>query len=104
MAQSSSNELVRQLFANDDDDTPRHGGSSAVQANSAQKRSATVSHQFVADLRLLIDKMMKCMAHFVRCIKPNTEQAPSKFIDDFVNGQLRYTGRLTLYLDTATHH
>ena len=31
-------------------------------------------------------------AHFVRCIKPNTNQAANSFVGDFVNRQLRYTG------------
>jgi myosin-3 len=32
--------------------------------------------------------------HFIRCIKPNTGQAPYKFEDPFVMLQLQYTGML----------
>jgi len=33
-----------------------------------------------------------CQAHFVRCIKPNYEQEPNNYVDEFVDRQLRYTG------------
>jgi myosin-3 len=32
--------------------------------------------------------------HFIRCIKPNEFKLASKFSDDFVTRQLRYTGML----------
>ena len=66
----------------------------AAGANQVSKRSPTVGAQFTVSLKILMDKMLSCQAHFVRCIKPNMNQAPNNFIDDFVNQQLRYTGML----------
>ena len=46
----------------------------------------------MSSLSVLMAKMQSCMAHFVRCIKPNLKQAPNNYEPDFVNRQLRYTG------------
>ena len=72
----------------------RGGGASSMSTNTAHRRAATVGAQFTKSLRVLTDKMMRCQAHFVRCIKPNTLQASRKYVPDFVNSQLRYTGML----------
>ncbi len=61
-------------------------------AATVNRRPKTVGAQFVSSLGILIAKMQACMAHFVRCIKPNMTQSPNNFDGDFVNRQLRYTG------------
>ena len=106
--QTSSNSVVSTVFLEDMNEDPapaksgggapgRRGGMPAGgmgTVNTARKRAATVGAQFSRSLKILLDKMMACMAHFVRCIKPNTQQAPKQFVPEFVNAQLRYTGML----------
>ena len=58
------------------------------------KKSPTASAQFTTSLSILMQKMLSCDAHFVRCIKPNMEQKKNNFVDKFVDDQLRYTGML----------
>lgn len=69
------------------DGAMRRGGT-----NTVNRRPKTVGAQFVSSLAVLMEKMQTCMAHFVRCIKPNTTQSANNFVPDFVNRQLRYTG------------
>eukprot|EP00055_Hartaetosiga_balthica_P005827 m.17655 g.17655 ORF g.17655 m.17655 type:complete len:983 (-) comp4818_c1_seq1:285-3233(-) len=85
----SSVSVVHNMFSDEEDEK-----SGAGTMNTARKRAKTVSYQFADSLRVLMSKMKKCMAHFVRCIKPNTNQAANLFVDEFVNRQLKYTGML----------
>eukprot|EP00041_Stephanoeca_diplocostata_P015315 m.292099 g.292099 ORF g.292099 m.292099 type:complete len:151 (-) comp19993_c0_seq7:12-464(-) len=62
--------------------------------STASRKSPTVGAQFTTSLKILMQNMMTCSAHFVRCIKPNLQQNPGNFIGDFVNKQLSYTGML----------
>ena len=59
-----------------------------------KKAATTVATVFVASLDLLMKKMMPCEPHFVRCIKPNKENAPKLWEDTYVAEQLKYTGML----------
>ncbi len=43
-------------------------------ASGASKRHPTAGAQFTTSLKILLEKMISCQAHFVRCIKPNTNQ------------------------------
>ena len=49
---------------------------------------------FAASLDLLMKKMMPCEPHFVRCIKPNKQNAPKMWEVTYVTEQLKYTGML----------
>ena len=62
--------------------------------NTSNKRAPTVGRQFTLSLKQLVDNMLQCRPHFVRCIKPNTGQSPYNYQDDFVMVQLNYTGML----------
>ena len=76
--------------------TERRGETLApgVSANTANRRTPTLTAQFKNSLEDLMSRMMTCYPHFIRCIKPNDEQQSDNFMDDFVRTQLRYTGVL----------
>lgn len=63
-------------------------------SNTSNRRAPSLSSQFKNSLGVLIDRMTKCHPHFIRCIKPNLDQRPEMFVDDFVRTQLSYTGVL----------
>eukprot|EP00039_Didymoeca_costata_P012454 m.179999 g.179999 ORF g.179999 m.179999 type:complete len:953 (+) comp15487_c1_seq1:243-3101(+) len=96
----STNGLVADIFNADISDTGAVLNSSRgpqimkMQQQSSKKKTATISAQFTTSLAVLMKKMFACQAHFVRCIKPNTNQAARNFVPEFVNDQLRYTGML----------
>eukprot|EP00049_Salpingoeca_infusionum_P007985 m.128854 g.128854 ORF g.128854 m.128854 type:complete len:1133 (+) comp13879_c0_seq1:284-3682(+) len=62
--------------------------------NTANKKAPSLGTQFKNSLSDLVKKMTSCFPHFIRCIKPNQQQAPLTFDDDFVQTQLGYTGVL----------
>ena len=65
----------------------------AVGAGAKQgKKKESVGAAFKTSLADLMTKMMSATPHFVRCIKPNMQQAPDTFIDEFVLKQMKYTG------------
>lgn len=102
--QEAGNSIVKEIFLS----TVSETGALVVAQNRSQggkdlanrrmslasKKSPTVGAQFTLSLKVLIDTMLACSAHFVRCIKPNTSQAPNHFTGEFVNRQLSYTGML----------
>jgi myosin heavy subunit len=55
-------------------------------------RKEYLIHQFKQDLSELVEKINKTSPHYIRCIKPNDEKKPNKFINDRVLSQLRYGG------------
>ena len=57
------------------------------------KNSTTLGGQFKISLQVLMEKMSLANPHFVRCIKPNHQKQPDMFLDEYVEAQLRYTGR-----------
>ena len=57
------------------------------------KSSATLGGQFKISLQVLMEKMSIANPHFVRCIKPNHQKLSDMFFDEYVEAQLRYTGR-----------
>ena len=61
-------------------------------SNTANRRAPSLSSQFKTSLSILVDRMNACFPHFIRCIKPNLDQRPNMFVDDFVMKQLGYTG------------
>lgn len=52
----------------------------------------TVIDCFQASMKELMDKMKQAQPFFVRCIKPNDEQAPDQFMEQKVRQQLKYNG------------
>eukprot|EP00045_Choanoeca_perplexa_P014765 m.175694 g.175694 ORF g.175694 m.175694 type:complete len:1225 (+) comp16788_c0_seq1:101-3775(+) len=65
-----------------------------VSGNKANRKAPSLSSQFKTSLGSLVDRMNLCYPHFIRCIKPNHNQRPNMFIDEFVLTQLGYTGVL----------
>eukprot|EP00040_Diaphanoeca_grandis_P033276 m.203418 g.203418 ORF g.203418 m.203418 type:complete len:2409 (+) comp32853_c0_seq4:216-7442(+) len=61
-------------------------------ANKIATKAPTVSQHFKASLADLMGKIMSATPHFVRCIKPNGQQSPNMFDEDYVALQLKYTG------------
>ncbi|XP_074662164.1 myosin-IIIb-like [Tubulanus polymorphus] len=70
--------------------TQRSNSSYASQSRCTQ----TVATYFRYSLMDLLSKMVTGTPHFVRCFRPNSENAPCKFDDAKVMAQLRYTGVL----------
>ena len=54
----------------------------------------TVGLMFRNSLCDLMEKMLSCDPHFVRCIKPNQRHFPGQVEEDFIERQLRSTGVL----------
>lgn len=102
--QQSSNALINDIFNGEVSETGAVIASARSRTNSrgqvtrpatqTAKRTITVGAQFENSLRVLMEKLDGCAAHFVRCIKPNLGQAANRFEDKFVTDQLRYTGML----------
>ena len=79
--------------------TPRGGAASGGKRMMSKagggKRSSTfnsISRRFISDLSLLIADLGTTDAHFIRCIKPNTELKPRRFESKVVLDQLRCGG------------
>eukprot|EP00040_Diaphanoeca_grandis_P023132 m.125302 g.125302 ORF g.125302 m.125302 type:complete len:1062 (+) comp29125_c0_seq1:115-3300(+) len=102
MCQSSENELIKEVFNASTSETGAlvssgHGpmvGAAKTTTISRRAGGGSLGKQFTSSLKILITKMEACQAHFIRCIKPNAEQAAMMYTDDFVNKQLSYTGML----------
>ena len=69
--------------------TSRVGGSVSCAA-----APPTVGLMFRNSLCDLMEKMLSCEPHFIRCIKPNQRSFPSEVEQEFVERQLRSTGVL----------
>eukprot|EP00325_Prymnesiales_sp_UTEX-LB-985_P020714 CAMPEP_0174733188 /NCGR_PEP_ID=MMETSP1094-20130205/60818_1 /TAXON_ID=156173 /ORGANISM="Chrysochromulina brevifilum, Strain UTEX LB 985" /LENGTH=1727 /DNA_ID=CAMNT_0015935811 /DNA_START=13 /DNA_END=5196 /DNA_ORIENTATION=+ len=64
-------------------------------ANEKAKKANTfssVGKRFVNDLNSLLTELQSSKVSFIRCIKPNKEQAPKKFTSSMVLDQLRCSG------------
>ena len=65
------------------------------EANQKARKAASfssVGKRFVNDLNSLLQELQSSKASFIRCIKPNAEQAPKKFTEAMVLDQLRCSG------------
>jgi len=58
------------------------------------KKPITAGSQFRIDMQDLMDTLMKCDPHYVRCIKPNDNKQSGVFDDARVAHQVRYLGLL----------
>tara|TARA_Y100000389_G_scaffold205063_1_gene262638 strand:+ start:5127 stop:8480 length:3354 start_codon:yes stop_codon:yes gene_type:complete len=57
-------------------------------------QTASISKQFLKDIRKLRDILLATKPYFVRCIKPNPNAISDEFINTLVSKQLRYCGIL----------
>ena len=80
---SSSVPLLANLFAEE-----HAANEKAKKANTF----ASVGKRFVNDLNSLLTELQSAKSSFIRCIKPNKDQAPKKFTASMVLEQLRCSG------------
>lgn len=65
--------------------------------NETKNRTAAkkfLGSKFLNDMNKLTEELYSSDCHFVRCIKPNSEKAPKKFMSEAVLQSLRYLGVL----------
>ncbi len=66
----------------------------AAKAGGARKKGnkLTLAAKFKLDLDNLMTALRATVPHFIRCVKPNNEQAPNKFDPPLALAQLKYSG------------
>ncbi|KAJ1361072.1 hypothetical protein KIN20_020249 [Parelaphostrongylus tenuis] len=79
LMQQSSNVFLRSLFPED------------VSA-TAGKRPTTASTKIRNQANALVESLMKCTPHYVRCIKPNETKKPGDWDEQRVRHQVEYLG------------
>lgn len=79
LMQNSSNAFIRSLFPDD-------------VAASAGKRPTTFSTKIRTQANTLVESLMKCSPHYVRCIKPNETKRPNDWEESRVKHQVEYLG------------
>jgi len=62
------------------------------QEADTRKRPETAGTQFRTALNNLIERLLACTPHYVRCIKPNDEKRAGKLDEARVRHQIRYLG------------
>ncbi|CRG95016.1 myosin C, putative, partial [Plasmodium gallinaceum] len=65
-----------------------------LRRNIDKRRFVTVSSEFREQLNLLMKRIRETEPHFIRCIKPNSQNLPDMFDRISVNEQLKYGGVL----------
>ncbi|EDL44354.1 myosin PfM-C, putative [Plasmodium vivax] len=65
-----------------------------LRRNVEKKRIQTVSSEFKEQLHQLMRRIKETEPHFIRCIKPNSQNVPDLFDRISVNEQLKYGGVL----------
>ena len=75
--------LLKELFADENEKNQKEGKKSSF---------SSVGKRFVNDLNSLLDELKTSRAQFIRCVKPNAEQAPKTFTAPMVLDQLRCSG------------
>jgi myosin-6 len=61
-------------------------------ARGGGKRAGYVAEKYARQLEELMRTLRASHSHFVRCIKPNHQQEPHRFVNDLVLSQLRNSG------------
>ncbi|KAL9988183.1 hypothetical protein ACROYT_G002593 [Oculina patagonica] len=79
LMQTSENLFIRNLFP-EDVSTDKRG------------RPTTASSKIKTQANLLVDKLMKCTPHYIRCIKPNESKKAHDWEGDRVKHQVEYLG------------
>lgn len=72
----------------------KRGGAPSSRGKRNKTDKQSVSSQFSESLSALMIRMNRCLPHFVRCIKPNPDKLPKKYVGEMVRKQLKYTGML----------
>lgn len=67
LLQSSSSPFVVGLFPDDPNPMDKHG---------RQVKAPTAAGKIRSQANLLVDRLMKCTPHYIRCIKPNETKKP----------------------------
>jgi len=76
LCQSSGNHYVKHFYSEEELDE--------------RKRPPTSGVQFVKNVAILIEKLLACQPHYIRCIKSNEKKAPFDLNDERVRHQVRY--------------
>jgi myosin-1 len=63
-------------------------------AEDDKKRPVTAGTQFKTALNNLVDTLLKCRPHYIRCIKPNDEKKANNINEERTRHQIRYLGLL----------
>jgi myosin-1 len=79
MMQASDNNFIVSLFPEN-------------LSGSAATRPTTVGSKIRTQANTLVDALMKCTPHYIRCIKPNETKQPRDFEDSRVKHQVEYLG------------
>ncbi|XP_054756570.2 unconventional myosin-Ie-like [Lytechinus pictus] len=61
-------------------------------AGQAKSRPSTASSKIKTQANKLVDKLMKCTPHYIRCIKPNETKRPHDWEEKRVHHQVEYLG------------
>eukprot|EP00049_Salpingoeca_infusionum_P006208 m.103121 g.103121 ORF g.103121 m.103121 type:complete len:1657 (-) comp13230_c0_seq2:410-5380(-) len=72
----------------------QRGAAPGRRMSRATGKRKTLAASFQDSLIALVNKMQKCSANFIRCIKPNRTKVPQHIDRDFVMKQLLYSGVL----------
>jgi len=62
-----------------------------VQVQS-KKRPPTASSQFKTQVSALVETLMSCHPHYIRCVRPNAQKAPKLMEEGLTMNQVRYLG------------
>jgi len=79
--QGSSEKLLQELFP-------------PVNPSDAKKRPETAGSQFRTAMNALINTLLSCNPHYVRCIKPNDSKKAGTIDEQRIRHQVRYLGLL----------
>lgn len=63
-----------------------------IPSEDKSKRPPTCSQQFIKDVNQMMSRLFAARAHYVRCIKPNSDKLPNTFNVGEVKNQVRYLG------------
>jgi len=61
---------------------------------NSKKRPVTAGTQFKTALATLMEKLLSCTPHYIRCVKPNDNKRPGEIDEARVLHQIRYLGLL----------
>uniref|UniRef100_T1JDZ8 Myosin motor domain-containing protein n=1 Tax=Strigamia maritima TaxID=126957 RepID=T1JDZ8_STRMM len=78
LMQSSQKPFIRSLFPED--------------FNSTGRRPTTVSNKIKSQANMLVETLMKCIPHYIRCIKPNETKKSHDWEENRVKHQVEYLG------------
>lgn len=80
LMKSSESEFIRRLFPDDTSESSRRG------------KLTTASSKIKKQANELVDKLMECTPHYIRCIKPNETKKAHDWENDRVKHQVEYLG------------